>query len=205
MILLVRHAPTGLTGSRFCGTTDPPLDVTGIASAERLAAELGRVVRPLGDHGPTSPRVRVVTSPLRRAHATAWTIAQALRPLAEVEGPVVDARLRETDFGVAEGRTWDELQGLDRDLAGRLLAGEHAIDWPGGEPHGDLVARTLAAWADLAAVQAANQGLHLVAVTHGGPLRILLAHLRSEPLGTVPSPAPASWVDATLLAGAGSA
>ena len=39
-IILVRHAPTAWTGSRYCGRSDPPLDAAGVAVAHRLAGGL---------------------------------------------------------------------------------------------------------------------------------------------------------------------
>jgi broad specificity phosphatase PhoE len=41
-IILVRHAPTAWTGSRYCGRSDPPLDAAGVAVAHRLADDRWR-------------------------------------------------------------------------------------------------------------------------------------------------------------------
>ena len=132
-IILVRHAPTAWTGSRYCGRSDPPLDAAGVAVAHRLAGDLATTL---------APGTRIVTSPLRRAHATAAAIADA----AGIDDIAIDDRWREADFGIAEGLTFEELERLAPDLARRLADGETAIDWPDGERAADLAARVAAAW-----------------------------------------------------------
>ena len=124
-IILVRHAPTAWTGSRYCGRSDPPLDAAGVAAARRLAGDLATTL---------APGTRIVTSPLRRAHATATAIADA----AGIDDITIDDRWREADFGIAEGLTFEELERLAPDLARRLADGETEIDWPDGERAADL-------------------------------------------------------------------
>jgi broad specificity phosphatase PhoE len=151
-ILLVRHASTAWSGVRYCGVSDPPLSPTGLGEARRLAAALAREL----------PRdARVIASPSRRAVSTASAIADAAR-LSRVE---LDDRWREADVGLAEGRTFDELEAIAPGIATALAAGELEIDWPGGESHASLVARVTAAWSDLVV-----DGRPAVVVTHAGPL-----------------------------------
>ena len=150
-IILVRHAATSWSGVRYCGITDPPLSPTGLADARRLAVSLSRDL---------PADVRVVTSPSRRAVATATAIVEA----AQLPGVELDARWREADVGIAEGRTFDELSAIAPDVAAALARGDLEIDWPGGETHSSLAARVADAWADLVAV-----GRPAVVVTHAGP------------------------------------
>jgi len=150
-IVLVRHAATSWSGVRYCGISDPPLSPTGLADAKRLAASLARDL---------PPDVLVVSSPSRRAVATASAIVDAVR----LPGVELDARWREADVGIAEGRTFDELGGLAPSLATALARGDLEIDWPGGETHASLAARVADAWADLTAL-----GRPAVVVTHAGP------------------------------------
>ena len=150
-IVLVRHAATSWSGVRYCGISDPPLSRTGLADARRLAASLASGLQ---------PDVRVVSSPSRRAVATASAIVDAAR-LPAVE---LDARWREADVGIAEGRTFDELASVAPDVAAALARGDLEIDWPGGEPHASLAARVADAWSDLVAV-----GRPAIVVTHAGP------------------------------------
>lgn len=155
-IILVRHAATAWTGNRYCGLSDPPLDAAGVAAAQRLAGELAATLT-LG--------TLVVTSPLGRAHATATAIATA----AGIDHITIDDRWRESDFGIAEGLTFDELERLAPDLARCLAHGETEIDWPDGELAAELVERVTAAWGDL--IKADGD---VVVVSHAGPLRIAL-------------------------------
>ena len=150
-IILVRHAATSWSGVRYCGISDPPLSPTGLADARRLAVSLSRDL---------PADVRVVTSPSRRAVATATAIVEA----AQLPGVELDARWREADVGIAEGRTFDELSAIAPDVAAVLARGDLELDWPGGETHSSLAARVADAWADLVAV-----GRPAVVVTHAGP------------------------------------
>ena len=150
-IILVRHAATSWSGVRYCGISDPPLSPTGLADARRLAVSLSRDL---------PADVRVVSSPSRRAVATATAIVEA----AHLPGVELDARWREADVGMAEGRTFDELSAIAPDVAAALARGDLEIDWPGGETHSSLAARVADAWADLVAV-----GRPAVVVTHAGP------------------------------------
>jgi broad specificity phosphatase PhoE len=150
-IILVRHASTSWSGVRYCGSSDPPLSPTGLAEARRLAEELARDL---------PAECRIVSSPSRRASATASAIADATR----LPGVEIDPRWREADVGVAEGRTFDELAEIVPEVAAAIAGGEVAIDWPGGETHASLVARVTQAWEDLVA-----DGRPAIVVTHAGP------------------------------------
>ena len=175
-LLFVRHAATSWTGSRYCGRTDLPLSDAGRAAAARLAAELGPSL---------PPGIRIVSSPLLRARQTATAIALAVSS-ASLE---VDARWSESDFGSAEGLTYDELTLAAPDIAVRLADGDVAIDWPGGETALALAARVEAAWRDLS-----GDGGPTLVVSHGGPLRIAIALASNRSVGEVDMPEPcAVW------------
>ncbi len=156
-LILVRHASTSWTGHRYCGLSDPPLDRPGRAAATALAAELA----------PTIPAsARIISSPARRALETAAPLATAAGL-----GPVeVDPRWSEADFGIAEGRTFEELERVAPAVARALAAGEMSIDWPDGETAARLLDRVTAAWRAL--VEADRD---TVLVSHAGPLRIAIA------------------------------
>jgi broad specificity phosphatase PhoE len=156
-LILVRHAATAWTGVRYCGRADPPLSRAGLAAARGLAAELATTL---------DPRTRIVSSPSRRAFRTATAIAAAAGL-----GPVeVDPRWSEADVGIAEGRTFAELERMAPDLARALADGDAEIDWPGGETAASLAERVEAAWSALR-----DADLDAVIVSHGGPLRIAMA------------------------------
>jgi ribonuclease HI len=169
-IVLVRHASPDFSGRRYSGRGDPPLSADGRREAEALAERLQTML---------PPGVRIVTSPSRRAHATAAILATRLAP-AVID---VDERWMETDVGEAEGLTFDELAARYPDLAVRLAAGDAEIDWPGGETAAALAERVAAAWADLLA----DDGPRVV-VSHAGTLRIAQALATGRPAIEVPFP-----------------
>ncbi len=181
-IILVRHAATAWAGSRYCGRSDPPLDAAGESAAQRLAGELASTM---------APGTRIVTSPLLRAHATATAIAGA----AGIEDITIDARWRETDFGIAEGLTFEELASAAPDLARRLAEGDTEIDWPDGERAADLARRVADAWSDL--LTAVGE---VLVVSHAGPLRIALGLATSRPPGSMDLPAPGAVIRLTTVA-----
>jgi broad specificity phosphatase PhoE len=168
-VVLVRHGATTWSGRRYCGRSDPPLHPTGRAAVNSLAAALS----------PTLPSgVLIVTSPAARARQTAEAIAAACRvPAGEIE---LDERWSEADFGIAEGRTFDELAVLAPEVAQAVASGETAIDWPGGETAAALSARVEAAWTDLMA-----RARPSVVVSHAGPIRHAVALARSLPPAAV--------------------
>ena len=175
-IILVRHAPTAWTGSRYCGRSDPPLDAAGVAVAQRLAGELAPTL---------APGTRIVSSPSRRAYATAVAIAEEVG-IPDID---IDELWSEADCGIAEGLTFEEVEHAAPDLARRLAEGDAAIDWPGGESADELERRVSAAWDD-----AVRSGGDVVIVSHAGPLRIALALATGRPAGTVEFPDPGAAI-----------
>jgi broad specificity phosphatase PhoE len=135
---------------------------------------------------PTLPAgTRLVTSASRRAHETADVIATAAG-IAEI---AIDDRWRETDFGIAEGGTFEELERATPELAERLAAGETWIDWPDGERAEDLASRVTAAWRDVVATDGDT-----VVISHAGPLRIAIGLATGRQTKEVEIPRPGAFV-----------
>lgn len=118
---------------------------------------------------------RLLSSPARRCMALAERIGR----------PEADARLLELDFGEWEGRPWDTVP--------RAALDDWAADpWrfapPGGESGAALVER----------VRAFHAGLRedCIVVAHGGPLKVLAALLRGDPVDLL---APAQPMGSVLL------
>jgi len=169
-LYLARHGSTSWTGARYCGRSDPPLDARGRSQASALADALAR------EH---LDQPRVVSSTAERCHETGMVIAGRLG--AEL---TLDERLREVDFGAAEGLTFDELDRRFPPIARALLAGETCLDWPGGERAADLARRAGDAWSDLVRAHATD----VVVVAHAWVLRALLeVALREGDLNAVPT------------------
>ena len=192
-LILVRHAPTSWSGRRYCGRADPPLTRAGTTVARRLAADLVSTVVP-GLVGIDGRAIRIVCSPARRARQTARAIAHVV-PGARVE---IDDRWAEADVGFAEGRTFDELRAMAPELAARLLSGDPAIDWPGGESASALAERVSAAWLDLCQATVTT-----IVVSHAGPLRIAVGLASDLPIESVPFLEPGAFVHLPSPGGSG--
>jgi broad specificity phosphatase PhoE len=184
LVVLVRHAPTTWSGKRYCGRADPPLSATGRLVAADLGVRLA----------PTLPAdTRIVTSPSRRATATAKAIARRLTG-ATID---VDDDWQEVDVGLAEGRTFDEVTQRFPALAEALVNGGAPVDWPGGETASDLDRRIAAAWSRIAA-----SGRPTVVVSHAGSIRVAEALATGRPLADIPFLGTGDWSCHDVGAGA---
>ncbi len=157
VLYLARHGETVYNReNRFCGEADSPLTPVGIKEAHRNG-------RALCAHLGSSPQLRIVSSPLKRAVHTADIMRTELAaPALSIE---TDARLREISFGAWEGLTLEEIK--TRDAPGWLhrIADRWDDAAPGGESYATVAAR-VAAWLS-------EQNGVLLVVTHGAVDRIL--------------------------------
>lgn len=158
-LVLVRHGRTVWHAeNRYAGTSDIDLDEVG----RRQSAELAQWAA-------TAPLTAVVCSPLRRARETAEPGAAAAGvPL------VVDDDLRELGFGLAEGRTLDELAVSDPAMVHRFRGDPVRHHFPGGEPPSEAAQRGAAALHRWAEEQA---GGTVLVVAHSTLLRLALCEL----------------------------
>jgi 2,3-bisphosphoglycerate-dependent phosphoglycerate mutase len=175
IVHLARHGQTVWhRPNRYAGRSDIDLDDVGRAQAGQLA-------RWAAGAGLDA----LVSSDLRRAIDTAAPAARATGLTA-----VVDARLREVDFGTGEGRT---LADLDKDVAERFVADPVTHHLPGGEPPGAAAARARAALDDLAATYPDGR---VLVVAHSTLIRLVVCAALGVPLGEyrrkLPALAPAS-------------
>jgi broad specificity phosphatase PhoE len=164
-LICVRHGRTAWNAvRRFQGRTDIPLDDEGRAQARALAAHLGR------------ERFDVaLASDLVRAAATAAAIGAACGVPIEAE-----PRLREMNFGVWEGLTWDEIVARTPELAGRPTSPRSQVP-AGGESFGDVCARIRPVLDGLAG-RLPSDGRALI-VSHAGIMHALLRIALDEPEG----------------------
>ncbi|WP_307845430.1 bifunctional RNase H/acid phosphatase [Planomonospora sp. ID67723] len=156
-LILLRHGETPLSVERrFSGLGDPELTPNGVAQAEAAAARLSRE--------PYGVQV-IVSSPLRRARATAGAVAA--RTGLEV---IVEEGLREADFGDWEGHTFTEIQRRWPDELAAWLA-DPSVAPPGGESF-ESVARRVQEAGDRLVER--YEGRTVLAVTHVTPIKTLL-------------------------------
>ena len=163
-LFLVRHGQTAWhRTNRYAGRADLGLDATGRAQAAKLAGWAA-----------TAALSGVVSSPLRRAVQTARRAAAAASLALEC-----DARLRELDFGRAEGLRLADLRSSDPDAVRRFEDDPAAHPLPGGE---DPVAAAARGRDCLLEVAAAHPGGSVLVVGHNTLLRLALCELLGVPL-----------------------
>ena len=165
--MLVRHAePTETARGRCYGRLDVELSAAGSAQGRRLGARLAG-----------EPVAAVVSSPRRRAVDTAGAIAAP-------HGLAVDVLddLRELNFGELEGRTYEEIAESRPELYAQWMEAPTTVRFPGGESYHDLHARVLHA---VAGLRESFDGRVVVAVTHGGVVRAVLADALGMPAARI--------------------
>ncbi|WP_433375495.1 histidine phosphatase family protein [Actinoplanes sp. CA-142083] len=178
IVHLARHGQTPWhRPNRYTGSSDIGLDETGERQAGELADWAGRA-------GLTA----LACSDLIRAVRTA-------APAADRTGltPIVDKRLRELDFGSAEGRLLSE---MPPDVTERFVADPAENHFPGGEHPREAVERALAA---LGALTEAYAGGKILIVAHSTLIRLVVCAVLGIPLGEyrrkLPGLSPASRTD----------
>ena len=158
-LLFLRHAQTDLAGT-FCGSSNPPLNETGMA---QLAPMLDRL-NPYAIH-------LVYASDLLRALQTAESIARA-RSIPLLTTPA----LREIGFGDWETLDWATIEQRDKPFAERWVREFPHLATPNGEPMSQFRSRVLAELTRLRA-DAHTHSRNVAIVTHAGVLRCLLEAL----------------------------
>ncbi len=156
---LLRHGEA-VGGARYRGKRDDPLTPRGweqMWSAVHSHCQWGCVI----------------SSPLARCAAFARELARCRAlPL------TIDERLREFDFGDWEGSSAAELLTRDPDGVARFWNDPLRHPPPGAEPWPLFRERVQAAWNELTGNHA---GKHLLIVSHGGPIRMILGQVLDLP------------------------
>lgn len=156
---LLRHGETE-SGGGFRGRLDDELTTVGWQQMRAATADQG-------------PWDRVVSSPLRRCAAFATELAnQSFLPLQ------FDPDLRELDFGEWDGRSAADLMVDQSEALGLFWNDPYGFTPPGGEPLVRFEARVLQG---LERLIDSCAGERVLLVTHGGVMRLLLAHARGLP------------------------
>jgi broad specificity phosphatase PhoE len=170
-LLLARHGQTEWHAeNRYAGTSEVALTSAGTAQATALAEFVLRLPEP---GRPTA----VYCSPQNRARVTAQPAADALGLPPRIVG-----ELREVHFGVAEGRTLDEVRSDDPELVARFRGDPVAGAFPGSEPPAEAAARGADALRAIAETE--SGGGPVLVVAHNTLLRLTLCRLLGIPLST---------------------
>ena len=147
MLILARHGQTSANAEGLlCGRADVPLTELGLRQAEALAAGVGRPVR-------------VISSPLQRARATAAAFGLPVE---------VDERWIELDYGTLDLLAYGAVAA---DVWERWRADCEYVP-EGGESLTALGRRVREACADLAEAAATDD---IVVVTHVSPIKAAIA------------------------------
>ncbi len=164
-IVVVRHGETEWNlASRIQGHADSPLTAAGEAQAAAIARRLA------GERFDA-----LVSSDLGRAVRTARAIAA--RTGHEI---VADARLRERNYGMAEGLTYGEIGVHFPEIFSRVRDTDPDYVVPGGESRRQMYERVRDAFESLAREW---EGARLTVVCHGGVLAMLFRHVHGIPVG----------------------
>lgn len=163
-LYLIRHGETDWNMSgHWQGHADVPLNDVGQQQAELLAQRL------------RSERVRfdvLYSSDLARAYQTAWVVGEAIGVPVELL-----PALREIDLGTWSGLTRDQIQ-IRFPVEFALLDQGQDVPRGGAETLSALRKRVVDV---VEAIMAQHLGETLAFVTHGGPIRMLIAHATGEP------------------------
>lgn len=154
-VILVRHALAEGDG-RFQGQLDVELTDAGRRQLPALVQKLSQF-----------PIRAVYTSDLARARATAAAVAKRFCVSLECR-----PALREMDFGDWQGLSWNEVEARFPRLARLWLKRFPRQRVPSGESFPSFRNRVAR---ELRAIVGANPGRCVVAVTHAGVIRVLLA------------------------------
>jgi alpha-ribazole phosphatase len=159
VLWLVRHPEPDEAVRGICyGSLDVALSQRGIAQAQSIARRLS-----------SQHLDAIYTSPRQRCVETARYIAAGRSCAVES----VDA-LRELNFGDFEGHSYDEIARCYPDIYREWMEHPTEVHFPGGENFRTMADRVIDVTRELLA---RHSGGHILFVTHGGAIRIVLANV----------------------------
>jgi len=166
-VILVRHGRTAWHAEgRYAGTADVELDEVGRRQVELVEKRLEGV-----------EIERVYTSPLSRCMELARTIAAS--HAVEVS---IDERLREIDLGRWDGETYKDIIERDGEILSKWTADPSSVTVPDGESLVEVQERAMQ-W--FSGAVAEHPGSTILASSHGGPIRSILAAVIGLPLSRI--------------------
>lgn len=162
-IVLIRHFPTkGNRQKQYIGRTDEPLDEEAVKV----------ILDEIGDKSALYPSVEcVVTSPMLRCRQT----AKLLYP----DVPAFSwEKLKETDFGDFEGKTYEELKS-NKDYQQWLGSGASG-KIPNGESKADFMKRCIEGFGEVMTKLIDHHYESAAFVVHGGTIMALMSEFAEE-------------------------
>jgi probable phosphoglycerate mutase len=163
-VVLARHGRTEWHhGNHYTGSSDLPIDGMGRQQAEQLK-------RWAVDFAPDA----LWASPMLRARQTVAPTAEALGLT-----PVLDERLREVDFGSAEGRTLKEIRAASPQIAKAFEIDPVGYHFPGGEDPEAAAQRVHEVFGEIGR---RHEGQRVLVVAHNTLMRLLVCRVLGLPL-----------------------
>jgi alpha-ribazole phosphatase/probable phosphoglycerate mutase len=177
-IYLIRHGETeGAETKRYKGHIDVPLSENGIEQIKRLAEYLSAEVQKRGSTEAAYELSAIYTSDLSRAVKSAELIAEPHGIM-----PMILPELRERNFGIWEGMSFDEIKEKWPEAFNSWSSNPLKFCPMGGESTIELRDRAVKAFNNI--VEQHN-GHNIAIVSHGGINRIMLCELLGMPLENI--------------------
>lgn len=163
-IFISRHGRTAWhEEGRFAGTADIPLDEYGRRQAEMVASVLENEKFDC-----------IFSSPLSRCLELARIVARGHGLEVEIE-----PRLKEIELGDWDGLTYGEILKRDGELIKMWTSDPTCVTVPGGESISDVFKRSMDWFYEVVNKYPEGQ---IFAVSHGGPIRAIIAGILEMPL-----------------------
>ena len=167
-LILIRHGETDWNRElRFQGQVDVPLNAVGHEQARRVGLRLA-----------AEPVHLLVSSDLQRAQQTARPVAQHSLHALPLD-PVLDAALREQNFGLVDGMSVPDIKARHPDEWAQWVQFDADYAFAGGESTRQFHARVIAA---VRAMAERYREQTLAVVTHGGVLDMIYRAALDLPL-----------------------
>lgn len=165
VLWLIRHPEPDHSARGLCyGALDIALSDSGIRHAHAISEKLVN-----------ENFAAIYSSPKQRCTVTARLLARGRS--VETVGD-----LRELDFGKLEGRSYEEIAASYPDVYKRWMENPTGTEFPDGESFCQMSTRVLGVLNELLARHA---GESIAVVTHGGPIRVMLADALGIPLRNI--------------------
>ena len=168
---LLRHGECE-GGLIFRGHTDSPLTDKGWQQMQQAVNHHPQQRQP-HPHPATDRWQTVISSPLKRCKAFAATLSDQL---------VIEPGLQEISFGDWDGQLTEAIQQQTPQAVEAFWQNPADNTPPNGESLQDFQQRITSAWQSI--IQQ-HQGKQSLVVTHGGVIRLILAHVLQMPLRPV--------------------
>lgn len=181
-LFLIRHGETeGAEKRRYKGTIDVPLSDNGIRQIARVSKYIAETVKlKTGERENSIPGANLTAiycSDLSRAIKSAEIVAAPYSLT-----PIVIRSLRERNFGLWEGMSFDEIREKYPDDFDAWAGNPLEFSPMGGESTLEVKERVMEA---LDEITGNHKGEHVAIVSHGGVNRIILCHFLGIPIENI--------------------